>query len=151
MNEWILHMNKWILYICTCVYTVHIYIYINIYRCFLLLKERESKCGKNINLQMIRYIHMSLSYFLIFLKVRTFWIKSHLLVFCIAANAWLWAILIKYPVSTIWLNSKEFSFRMLHLKGTFSYLQTYARRRISSIGSCLNMVIDRKSWPSRKL
>lgn len=59
-----------IIYMYMCVYSA--YIYINIYRCFLLLKERESKCGKNINLQM-KVIHPYVFIILlIFLKVRTF-------------------------------------------------------------------------------
>lgn len=53
-------------------YVYSVYMYRNIYRCFLLLKERESKCGKNIHLQM-KVIHPYVFIIpLIFLKVRTF-------------------------------------------------------------------------------
>lgn len=59
-----------IIYMYMCIYSAYIYIYKH-YRCFLLLKERESKCGKNINLQM-KVIHPYVFIILIFLKVRTF-------------------------------------------------------------------------------
>ena len=45
--KWVNRKNEYFIYVCTCMYTVYIYVYEHI-QIFLLLKERESKCDKNI-------------------------------------------------------------------------------------------------------